>query len=37
VNEGNIGDLSSRIYSTITNIQNGELEDTLGWTTEVKA
>ncbi|KNY26718.1 branched-chain amino acid aminotransferase [Pseudobacteroides cellulosolvens] len=37
INEGKIGELSSKIYTTITNIQNGDLEDTLGWTTEVKA
>jgi branched-chain amino acid aminotransferase len=36
VNEGKIGDLSSKIYTTITGIQKGELEDPLGWTIEVK-
>mgnify|MGYP005843398947 CR=1 FL=1 len=36
VNEGKIGELSYKLYNTITGIQNGVLEDKYGWTTEVK-
>ncbi len=36
INEGNIGDLSARIYNTITGVQNGSLKDEFGWTVEVK-
>lgn len=36
INDGKIGDLSARIYKTITGIQSGEIEDEFGWTTEVK-
>ncbi len=36
INNGNIGDLSARIYDTITGVQNGSLEDQFGWTVEVK-
>jgi len=32
INDGQIGELSQRIYSTITGIQSGALEDTFGWT-----
>lgn len=36
INQGNIGPLSQQIYNTITGIQNGSLQDTFGWTLEVK-
>ncbi|MFZ5989574.1 MAG: branched-chain amino acid aminotransferase [Bacillota bacterium] len=36
INEGKIGELSAKIYDTITGIQNGKLEDKFGWTVEVK-
>jgi branched-chain amino acid aminotransferase len=36
INEGKIGELSARIYNTITGIQNGTLEDTFGWTLKVR-
>ncbi len=36
VNNGEIGELSQKIYDTITGIQTGKLEDTLDWTVEVK-
>jgi len=36
VNDGKIGDLSQRIYDSITGVQNGTLEDKFGWTVEVK-
>ncbi len=36
INEGKTGELSQRLYDTITGIQSGRLLDTLGWTTEVK-
>ena len=35
INEGQIGPISSRVYETITGIQNGVLEDKFGWTVEV--
>ncbi|NLY42686.1 MAG: branched-chain amino acid aminotransferase [Clostridiaceae bacterium] len=35
VNDGKIGEVSQRLYDTITGIQNGVLEDFLGWTEEV--
>ncbi|PKM77051.1 MAG: branched chain amino acid aminotransferase [Firmicutes bacterium HGW-Firmicutes-15] len=35
INDGNIGDLSARIYDTITGVQNGSLKDQFGWTVEV--
>jgi branched-chain amino acid aminotransferase len=35
INQGQIGELSKRIYDTITGIQSGELEDSFAWTTEV--
>ncbi|PYG86849.1 branched-chain amino acid aminotransferase [Ruminiclostridium sufflavum DSM 19573] len=31
VNDGKIGEVSQRVYDTITGIQSGELEDTFGW------
>lgn len=36
LNEGKIGDLSQKLYDTITGIQFGKIEDFMGWTTEVK-
>jgi branched-chain amino acid aminotransferase len=36
VNEGKIGELSQKLYNSITGIQSGKLEDTLDWTVEVK-
>lgn len=36
LNEGKIGELSAKLYDTITGIQNGILEDKLGWIEEVK-
>lgn len=36
INHGKIGEVSSKIYDTITGIQSGKLEDTFGWTVEVK-
>ncbi|HCL03233.1 MAG TPA: branched chain amino acid aminotransferase [Lachnoclostridium phytofermentans] len=35
VGDGGIGELSQKIYDTITGIQLGKIEDTLGWTVEV--
>jgi branched-chain amino acid aminotransferase len=35
INNGNIGDLSARVYNTITGVQNGSLVDTFGWTIEI--
>lgn len=36
INNGKIGELSQKIYDTITGIQNGRLKDEFGWTLEVK-
>ncbi|MBS5934487.1 MAG: branched-chain amino acid aminotransferase [Clostridiales bacterium] len=36
VSDGGIGELSQRIYDTITGIQLGDIEDTFNWTVEVK-
>ncbi|MCX7747481.1 MAG: branched-chain amino acid aminotransferase [Clostridia bacterium] len=36
INDGKIGELSWKIYETITGIQNGRIPDTLGWTIEIK-
>ncbi len=33
---GGIGPVSQRLYDTVTGIQTGKLEDTHGWTVEVK-
>lgn len=35
VNDGQIGELSQKLYDTITGIQSGELEDSFGWTVRV--
>lgn len=36
INHGNIGEISQRLYDTLTGIQWGKLPDTMGWTVEVK-
>lgn len=36
ISGGGIGPLSQRLYDTVTGIQTGKLEDTHGWTVEVK-
>ncbi|HHV98083.1 MAG TPA: branched-chain amino acid aminotransferase [Clostridiaceae bacterium] len=36
INNGEIGELATRIYNTITGIQSGKIQDEFGWTTEVK-
>jgi branched-chain amino acid aminotransferase len=36
INDGQTGELSARLYDTITGIQNGEIEDKFGWTIEVE-
>jgi branched-chain amino acid aminotransferase len=36
INNGKIGELSQKLYDTITGIQNGTIEDKMGWTVEVK-
>ena len=36
VKDGGIGELSKKIYDTITGIQLGEIKDEFGWTVEVK-
>lgn len=35
INDGKIGDLTQKLYDTITGIQWGKLPDTLGWTKKV--
>ncbi len=35
INDGKIGEISQKVYDTITGIQSGELEDTYGWTQKV--
>lgn len=35
VNNGQIGELSAKVYNTITGIQNGSINDTFGWICEV--
>ncbi|MED0671327.1 branched-chain amino acid aminotransferase [Aneurinibacillus aneurinilyticus] len=37
VNKGEIGNISKRLYDTITRIQSRQIEDTFGWTVEVGA
>ena len=32
INDFNIGELSQRLYDTLTGIQWGKIEDTFGWT-----
>lgn len=36
INDGKIGDVSQKLYNEITGIQTGKVEDTMGWTVEVK-
>ena len=36
INGGEIGELSQKLYDTVTGIQRGELEDPRGWRFEVK-
>jgi branched-chain amino acid aminotransferase len=36
VNDHQIGELSQKLYDTITGIQKGAIEDSMGWTVEVK-
>ena len=36
IKDGSIGDLSQKLYDTVTGIQLGKIEDTFGWTVEVK-
>ncbi len=35
INDGKIGTLTQKFYDTITGIQSGKLEDTMGWITKV--
>lgn len=36
IQDGGIGEISQRLYDTVTGIQLGKIEDTLNWTVEVK-
>lgn len=36
IKDGGIGELSQRLYDTVTGIQLGKIEDTLNWTVEVE-
>lgn len=36
ISGGGIGEISQKLYDTVTGIQTGKLEDTFGWTVEVK-
>lgn len=36
INNGKIGELSHKLYDTITGIQSGKIADPFGWTVEVK-
>jgi len=36
INGGKIGELSAKIYHTVTSIQSGKIEDPFGWTVPVK-
>lgn len=36
INNGKIGEISQKLYDNLTGIQWGKLEDTFGWTVEVK-
>lgn len=36
INEGTIGEVSQRLYDTVTGVQRGVLPDTLGWTVKVE-
>lgn len=37
LNDGKIGEISRRLYDTLTGIQWGKLDDTFGWTVTVKS
>lgn len=36
INNGEIGELAQKLYDTLYGIQTGTVEDTMGWTVEVK-
>lgn len=36
IGDGGIGQISQKLYDTITGIQLGKVEDTFGWTVEIK-
>ena len=36
INNGEMGELTKKLYDTLTGIQWGRLEDPFGWTMEVK-
>jgi len=36
ISDGGIGEISQKLYDTITGIQLGKLKDEFGWTVEVK-
>ena len=36
INNGQIGEVTQLLYDTLTGIQWGKIEDTYGWTTEIK-
>lgn len=35
INSGRMGEITSRLYETLTGIQTGQLEDKFGWTVEI--
>ena len=35
INNGEIGEVTHRLYNTLTGIQWGKIEDDMGWTTKV--
>ncbi|MBB3113509.1 branched-chain amino acid aminotransferase [Paenibacillus phyllosphaerae] len=36
IRDGSTGELTAKLYDTLTGIQNGDIEDPYGWTVEVK-
>ena len=36
INQGKIGDMTQKLYDTITGIQNGKIEDPFNWIKEIK-
>ena len=36
IKDGGIGELSQKLYDTVTGIQLGKIEDTRSWVVEVK-
>lgn len=36
INDNKIGDISQKLYDTMTGIQWGKIEDKFNWTVEVK-